>query len=155
MTPAPAVSPRDIRLSGMREAIAEVRAAVARNDEGGILRATNNASSNLYGLWTAYGIRGTKQVEWAGDDPEKRSLVGLVYARGEADHRQGHLAMAVGYGEAPYGRGAYGGGWMWQRLPTERESYAPSQKLYDAHVLWQSIPGPLDEALGWLERNAP
>lgn len=81
----------------------------------------------LYALRLLLGVSGREQVQWAGDDAERRN-VGLVHARGEADHRGGeHVAMAAGYGEVPCGLGPYGGGWPWRECPTDRPHYAESQ----------------------------
>ncbi|WP_448261913.1 hypothetical protein [Microbacterium aurum] len=126
---------------------------MARNDEVAILTATNSALQALYALWNDLGIKGRDQVAWAGDDPERRNLVGLVYVRGEADHLGRHVAMMVGYGEAPYGCGPYGGGWLWRRCETQREAYRESQALYDEHVLWEPIVASLERAEAWFDTN--
>ncbi|GGO66646.1 hypothetical protein GCM10010910_26550 [Microbacterium nanhaiense] len=54
--------------------------------------------------------------------------------------------MLAGYGEAPYGLGPYGGGWLWQPCPTKRTGYEESQRLYDEHVVWQPLIAPLRDA---------
>ncbi|WP_448255452.1 hypothetical protein [Microbacterium aurum] len=151
MTPDPTSTPTDVRLAALRIATAELIAAVESDDELTILARLNVAGSALYALWLLLGVNGLEQVQWAGDDAERRNVVGLVYARGEADHRGEHVAMAAGYGEAPYGLGPYGGGWMWRECPTARPQYAESQTLYDEQVLWRSVAEPFTRALAWFE----
>lgn len=153
MTPEPLSTPTDVRLAALRIATAELIAAVESDDEVMILARLNVAGSALYALWLLLGVNGRDQVRWAGDDPARRNVVGLVYARGEADHRGEHVAMAAGYGEAPYGLGPYGGGWLWRECPTDRPLYRASQLLYDEQVCWCSVDGPFTRALAWFEAH--
>ncbi|MEV8025901.1 hypothetical protein [Microbacterium sp. NPDC080220] len=148
-------TPTDVRIAALHIATAELVAAVESDDEVMILARLNVAGSALYALWLRLGIDGREQVQWAGDDAERRNVVGLVYARGEADHRGEHVAMAAGYGEAPYGLGPYGGGWLWRECPTDRPHYAESQTLYDEQVLWCPVAEPFIRALAWFEAHTP
>jgi len=136
-------------MAAMRMAIEELSEAIASGDEVTILAKTNLAGSALYSLWSLLGVSGLRQVEWAADDAERQNIVGLVYARGEAEHRGRHVAMAVGYGEAPYGRGPYGGGWLWRECATERPQYEQSQSLYESQVLWEPLVNPMVRAEQW------
>ena len=136
-------------------AINQLQGAVACGDELRILAGVNAAGQALYALWSLQGIKGRAQVRWAGDDPERQNIVGLVYARGEADHQGKHAAMAVGFGEAPFGKGPFGGGWLWRELPTERPDYLGSQALYEQQVQWQTVSVPFVRAQCWFDAHQP
>ncbi|MBD8219259.1 hypothetical protein IFU40_11495 [Microbacterium sp. CFBP 13617] len=155
MSPEPAVSPIDVAHARFRLAVDELAASIVGDDEASILSRVNSAGSALYALWLFQGVSGGRQVAWAGEDAERRNVVGLVYARGEAEHQQRHLAMAAGFGEAPFGLGPFGGGWLWSECPASRPSYGESQALYDEQVLWKSLPDPFERAAAWLGANPP
>jgi hypothetical protein len=143
-----------MRLEGLEASIAAIRGAIEADDERVILTRTAEALGHVYALWSAYEVSGPKQVAWAGDDTEKRNVVGLVFARGEADHQGVHPAVSVGYGEAPYGLGPYGGGWLWRECPA-RPAYEESRHLYEEQALWEWIYDPLERALAWFRQNPP
>lgn len=147
--PEPVVPPQVVRLEAFREKVRAVRDAVAADQELPILIATNDALFAFYALWNLLEVTSKNQVAWAGSDEQKQNLVALVYVRGETEHRGAHPAMAVGFGEAPFGCGVYGGGWMWRECPTSRSFFAESQRLYDSRVLWQGIAAPLEQAEHW------
>ncbi|WP_440902524.1 hypothetical protein, partial [Actinosynnema sp.] len=154
MPPEPSASPREIRLRGLESAVSAIREAIDADDEQAVLTRTAEALSHVYGLWTAYGVSGRAQVAWAGNDPDRRNLVAMVYVRGEADHRGVHATMAVGFGEGPFGVGPFGGGWLWRECPP-RPGYQASATLYEEQALWRWVYEPLERALAWFRSNPP
>lgn len=149
MSPEPDSSPADVALFRLEQAIEGLKAAVASGYERRVLASLNEAGSALYSVWLFEEVRGRDQVAWAAEDPERRNVVGLVYARGEAEHQKKHVGMAAGFGEAPFGFGPFGGGWLWRECPTTRPAYASSQALYDEQVRWKSLAEPLERAYAW------
>lgn len=153
MTPAPQSTPAAVKLAGLRAAIGELEVALRGNNELEILARLNLAMSALYGMWLLLKIKGHEQMAWAGEDADRRTIVGLVFVRGEAEHQGNHVAMSIGFGEGPFGYGPFGGGWVWRDCPTDRDAFRESKALYDELVLMRGISVPLRRALTWFEAN--
>ncbi|MDJ1115403.1 hypothetical protein [Microbacterium dauci] len=154
VVPEPSFSTREIALAGLADASQAIRRAIDADDEASILTRTAEALGHLYALWSAYGVNGKQQVAWAASDVERRNVVAMVYVRGEVAHRGVHAAMAVGFGEGPYGVGPFGGGWLWRECPA-RPGYEASAVLYEEQALWCWVYEPLERALAWFATHEP
>ena len=153
MTPAPRSSPAAVKLAGLRAAIGEFESALRGKNELEILAKLNSAMSALYGMWLLLKIKGGQQVAWAGDDSDRRTIVGLVFARGEAEHQGSHVAMSIAIGEDPFGLVPFVGGWVWRDCATDRDAFRGSKVLYDERVRMRAISIPLRRALTWFEAD--
>lgn len=152
MSPEPSTSPAAVRMATFRDAMDQLEEALRGTNEKKILAKINVAAAALYDVWSLLGVKSHQQVEWAGDDPERRNLVGLVFARGELTHQGQHAAMAAGLGEGRFGYGPFGGGWVWRDFES-RPAFAASKTLYDEQVNGRSVLKPLRRALLFLEAD--
>ncbi len=84
----------------------------------------------------------------AEQDPRGRTTVALVNARGGKTHDLMDHGALLGFDEAPFGLGPFGGGWMWRPYVDEKRPLR--SQWFAERVEWQAVLIPFTDAAAWL-----
>jgi hypothetical protein len=133
-------------------ALASLREQLDSDDPHGVPDAIAPALDALYDLTEIVKTsRSTKELDaLAEGDPRGRTTLALVCARGGKTHRQVDHGALVGFGEAPFGLGPFGGGWMWRPYVDPDPRRADRSRWFAELVEWHGVTDPFDDAAAWL-----